>query len=70
MARCKNCESLVGAPSSVGPHLDLKELERLDYKSQGFRGATRIRYRCTVCATPWERDMDKTDSDAMWETTA
>ena len=66
MARCEKCEKLVDASSSVEPHDELRELEHVEYRGDGNRRATSIRYRCTACRTPWERDMDRRDAGANW----
>jgi len=65
MARCADCEKLVEAKSEVAPHPGLKYLGTDD----GFAGHKFAiqRYRCTICATPWQRDMDKRDNGAIWE---
>lgn len=65
MAQCPACEKLEGAKSSTEPHADLLLLETKPSLA-GHNGYSE-RYRCSVCATPWTRDIYKRDTGALWE---
>jgi len=64
---CKACELLVGALQNVPAHEALKTMGKKKYKSMGFHTGRTETFRCSVCGTTWQLDMDKQDQHAGWE---
>lgn len=66
MARCTQCEKLIGADQSTPPHAALRHLKEKKYKTIGWHTGYLDEYRCDACGTKWVLDSDKQDPHAGW----
>ena len=67
MSACPACAALENAPASAAPHANL-----LLHSQAGINfGATASGhaefYVCHACGTTWERDVARSEPDALWK---
>jgi len=66
MAKCANCDGLVGAGKGTGPHPELVPVHYKLYPTHGEHHGLMTSFQCTACGTLWILDKDAHDPRAGW----
>lgn len=69
MALCSACESLENAPVSTSPHAELLLHSEADINFGATATGVAQYYVCHACGTRWERDVARSEPDAVWKHT-
>ena len=64
MAICVKCEAMLGVHSKHRPHEEQVLIET--NQTSAYLQPGPERYRCSLCGTTLERDMDRRDPEAVW----
>jgi hypothetical protein len=64
---CPACQELENAPVSTSPHANLLLHSEADINFGATAAGVAQYYVCNACGTRWERDVARSEPDAVWE---
>lgn len=66
MSECAACTALNQAPASTSPHANLLLHSQAGINFGGTATGHVEYYVCHACGTKWERDVARSEPDAVW----
>jgi hypothetical protein len=67
MALCTACRELENAPVDTSPHANLLLHSEADINFGATAAGVAQYYMCNACGAQWERDVARSEPDAVWK---
>lgn len=69
MSECPDCSALLSAPAQTSPHAALLLHSDAGINFGGTATGRVEYYRCHRCGTRWEREIARSETEAVWRHT-
>ena len=69
MTQCADCAALENAPVATSPHANLLLYSEANINFSATATGVAQYYVCHACGTKWERDVARSEPDAVWKHT-
>lgn len=67
MSECTACAALENMPTTSSPHANLLLHSQVDINYGATATGNAQYYICRECGTEWERDVARSEPDAVWK---
>ncbi len=70
MTECADCAALENASDNTSPHANLLLHSEVNINFGATASGVEQYYVCHACGTQWERDVARSEPDAVWKRTS